>query len=47
MTQSLFVNPFPFTTLSENPADMLGDFSSNHFEKGRVSQASMILNLAP
>lgn len=47
MTQSLFVNPFHFTTISENPADMLGDFYSNNFEKGRVSQDSMILNLGP
>ena len=43
----LFVNPFHFSTISENPADMLGDFYTNNFEKGRVAYDSMILNLGP
>ena len=47
MTSSLFVNPFHFTTISENPADMLGDFYTNNFEKGKVAPDSMILNLGP
>ena len=43
----LFVNPFHFSTISENPADMLGDFYSHNFEKGRVETDSMIINLGP
>ncbi len=44
---NLFVNPFHFSTISENPADMMGDFYSHNFEKGRVADDSMILNLGP
>ncbi len=43
----IFVNPFHFSTISENPADMLGDFYTNNFELGRVAHDSMILNLGP
>ncbi|MDL2259928.1 NADH-quinone oxidoreductase subunit D [Deltaproteobacteria bacterium OttesenSCG-928-K17] len=47
MSGSLFVNPFHFSTISENPADMMGDFYTNNFEKGRLAADSMILNLGP
>ncbi len=38
---------FSFSTISENPADMMGDFYTHNFEKGRVAHDSMILNLGP
>ena len=43
----VFVNPFQFSTLSENPGDMLGDFYTQNFEKQRVTQDSLIINLGP
>lgn len=43
----LFVNPFHFGTIHENPADMMGDFYTANFEKNRVIHDSMILNLGP
>lgn len=43
----LFVNPFHFSTIHENPADMVGDFYTANFEKGRVGYDSMIINLGP
>lgn len=44
---NLFVNPFHFSTIHENPTDMMGDFYSHNFAKSRVAQDSMILNLGP
>ncbi len=44
---SIFANPFHFDSMHENPADMLGDFYTNNFEKGRISNDSMIINLGP
>ncbi len=43
----LWGTSFSFSTISENPADMLGDFYTENFEKGRVAYDSMILNLGP
>lgn len=43
----LFVNPFHFSTIHENPADMMGDFYSHNFAKSRVAHDSMIINLGP
>ncbi len=43
----LFVNPFHLSNAHENPADMLGDFYTNNFERGRVAHDSMIINLGP
>ncbi|UQZ91157.1 NADH-quinone oxidoreductase subunit NuoD [Deltaproteobacteria bacterium Smac51] len=33
--------------MHENPGDMLGDFYTHNFEKGRISHDSMIINLGP
>jgi NADH-quinone oxidoreductase subunit D len=43
----LFVNPFHFAGLPENPGDMLGDFYTNNFEKRRAAPDSLIINLGP
>ena len=43
----VFVNPFQFSTLSEKPGDMLGDFYTFNFEKRRAAPDSLIINLGP
>ena len=43
----IFADSFNFSTISEKPGDMVGDFYTNNFEKGRVASDSMFLNLGP
>jgi len=43
----IFTNPLQFSASGEKQDEMVGDFYTNNFEKGRIASDSMFLNLGP